>query len=151
MKEYYGTNSNRIKRRQKRRIKAKPENRKRSLQKYYNKNKEKCRRNLRDWRRKNPKKAKAQSNVRRHKVRKATPKWLSKKLFVKVVNFYERCPTKLTVDHIVPINGEKVSGLNVPWNLQYLTPSRNSSKGNRINLLEASEQYGKILKKVGLK
>jgi len=37
-----------------------------------------------------------------------------------------------TVDHIIPINGEKVSGLHIETNLQILTASDNIKKGNKF-------------------
>lgn len=56
------------------------------------------------------------------------PKWLQVE---DVLPFYAAAEKfGLTVDHVVPLNGEKVSGLHVPWNLQLLTRSENSRKRN---------------------
>lgn len=61
-------------------------------------------------------------------VKIATPPWVNKK---ELRDFYKKCPKGLTVDHIIPYKGENVCGLNVPWNLQYLTPLENSLKSNK--------------------
>lgn len=58
------------------------------------------------------------------------PPWVS---FEDILPIYEAAARAkyFAVDHIVPINGRKVSGLHVPWNLQLLTPGENSSKRNK--------------------
>lgn len=34
------------------------------------------------------------------------------------------------IDHVIPLNGEKISGLHVPQNLQILTQAENVAKSN---------------------
>ena len=62
----------------------------------------------------------------------ATPKWLTSTQLTDIKQVYTNCPSGYTVDHIIPLQNEIVSGLHVPWNLQYLTPSENSQKRNKI-------------------
>ena len=70
-----------------------------------------------------------------------TPKWLNEPDRNKIVEFYKDRDrlTKLTgiemhVDHMVPLQGKLVSGLNVPWNLQILTAFDNMSKRDRSDM-----------------
>lgn len=58
-----------------------------------------------------------------------TPKWANKS---EIEKFYLNCPAGYEVDHIIPFKGKTVSGLHVHNNLQYLTPSQNRVKGNRL-------------------
>lgn len=70
---------------------------------------------------------------RRKDVKEKTPPWVNLR---DVLVVYSKCPPGHHVDHIVPIrgliDGRPVSGLHVPWNLQYLPAAENLKKKNRI-------------------
>lgn len=75
--------------------------------------------------------------VYRAKKLKATPKWLTSDHLIEIENIYLKCKNKskeegidYEVDHIVPLQGENVSGLHVPWNLQIISKTENRKKGN---------------------
>jgi hypothetical protein len=70
---------------------------------------------------------------------KATPPWLTKEDHLLIESFYihaRDCEVvsgqKYHVDHIVPLQGENVCGLHVPWNLQVLPCDLNISKSNKF-------------------
>ena len=69
----------------------------------------------------------------------AEPKWLDIEMRKKITDIYKKCRwTSLetevshSVDHIIPLNGNGVCGLHVPWNLMIVTSSFNSTKSNNI-------------------
>lgn len=68
-----------------------------------------------------------------------TPSWLSveqkteiKEIYRKAQNLTLTTGISHHVDHIIPVNGENVSGLHVPWNLQILTSKENIKKSNKL-------------------
>ena len=50
----------------------------------------------------------------------------------KIKEIYQNRKKGYHVDHIIPLQGENVSGLHVENNLQYLTTKQNLSKGNKL-------------------
>jgi len=121
---------------------------------YYRENKEKWTISRERWKRENPEKYKESQKKwemdnagkknsytakRRSMKKMATPPWLSKDQLSEIREFYVVAKelqwlseAPLEVDHIIPLQGELVSGLHVPWNLQILPLPDNRSKSNRI-------------------
>lgn len=72
--------------------------------------------------------------------RHRSPKWLTKDQKQHIALFYVMARElttdtgiKHSVDHIVPLFGQTVCGLHVPWNLQVLTAADNSRKQNYLD------------------
>jgi hypothetical protein len=88
----------------------------------------------RRWTKENPDIKRAQGATRRSRQLRQTPAWV---MIDEIYEVYKNCPRDMHVDHIVPLRGltaegYRISGLHVPWNLQYLTPFDNVSKNNRM-------------------
>ena len=69
--------------------------------------------------------------TRRANIKRALPSWYSFDQ-KKVTEIYFNRPDKMDVDHIIPITSSLVCGLHVSWNMQYLSKSENSRKGNSL-------------------
>lgn len=76
--------------------------------------------------------------ARRAKKLKATPSWLTDEhradiaILYKVREFLSNYDNvEYHVDHIIPLRGDGVSGLHVPWNLRIITAKENLEKNNK--------------------
>lgn len=106
---------------------------------YYKKNKITILKKNGEWCKANKDKRVYYQAQREAKKLNAMPNWLTKHEKEQMKMIYKDCQliSQETgvlhhVDHIHPLQGEFSCGLHVPWNLQILTASENTSKGNRI-------------------
>lgn len=91
------------------------------------------------YRKANPGICRAIKAKRRAAKLQRTPRWLTPEDFLRIREIYESARAleietgiEYHVDHIYPLQGQKVSGLHVPGNLQILTAAENLAKHNRL-------------------
>jgi hypothetical protein len=91
------------------------------------------------WKAANQLQVLADNKVRRRKHRVATPPWLTRRQKSEIRQLYQIAITmtkttgeQYVVDHIVPLRGETVCGLHVPWNLRVITQEENLKKSNKL-------------------
>ena len=86
----------------------------------------------------------ARKYYRRKDVKDRTPQWVD---LNDILEIYANCPKGMVVDHIVPLKGKidgmPVTGLHVPWNLQYLSKAQNLKKNCRISMKELEPLFVK--------
>jgi hypothetical protein len=94
------------------------------------------------WKQANPAKVAAMDAKRRASVLQRTPKWLTSSELLRIECMYSlasmlnKHSVKLWhVDHIIPLQGKKVSGLHVYSNLRVMPSSENLAKSNRYDLI----------------
>jgi len=76
------------------------------------------------------------TSIARAKKLNKYPSWANKeeikKIYTRAVLMEKEDGVKYEVDHIIPLNGENVSGLHVHNNLQILTKNKNIAKANKF-------------------
>lgn len=113
---------------------------------YYTINCDKIKRTVKKYRLANQHKI-AELSARNRAIRKrATPDWLTQDQKEEMNNIYwqraaksEETGVEHHVDHIVPIKGNKICGLHVPWNLRVIPAEQNLRKRNKMEDIDASK------------
>ena len=76
------------------------------------------------------------SSLRRASIRAATPAWADldkiKEIYIEAARLTAETGIPHEVDHIIPLQGETVTGLHVHNNLQILTQEENRRKRNCV-------------------
>lgn len=104
---------------------------------YRAQNRENAKEASRKWRQEN--KGKATANARNYRAKKMqrTASWANEQLiaayYTEAKRLEELTGIKFHVDHIIPLQGELVSGLHVETNLQLLPAHENRDKSNSFD------------------
>ena len=106
-----------------------PERVKAIQKRYLDANTEKVKADHLEWARKNRQALAAKTTARECKKLQRTPPWAD---LTAIREFYKSCPEGHHVDHAVPLQAVKASGLHVLENLQYLPAAENISKRNKF-------------------
>ena len=87
----------------------------------------------------NPDLYRALVSVRKRRHRQATPRWITpeqkldiRKMYISAIELSRVTGERYVVDHIIPLSGENVCGLHVPWNLRVITQDENLKKSNKL-------------------
>jgi len=96
---------------------------------HYEQNKERLLKYRADYIKNHPWFNRAASARHRALILMRMPVWAN---ISEIKKIYDGCPDGMVVDHIIPLRGEEASGTHVPCNLQYLTPSLNGKKSNKL-------------------
>lgn len=138
-REHYNQNKEAKKLKSREWHKNNPEKAKAKGEKWRAANKDKLRELDRAYGQNNPDKICAKAAKRRSAKLQATPKWLIEEDFEKIRQIYKEAKRlekldgiKRHVDHIIPLQGENVSGFHMLENLQILTESENVRKSNKL-------------------
>ena len=107
----------------------------------YEADKEKSHARVKAWYEANRGKLNAKIAKRKAAKKHRTPGWLTKEDLGKIKEFYKEAQKRKEetgeewhVDHIIPLQGENISGLHVPDNLQVIRAKDNLSKANRYTI-----------------
>lgn len=91
------------------------------------------------WKKNNKEKNSADTQKKSKALKVATPTWLNS-IQKEWISFHyakarflsDKLKDPYVVDHVIPIQGELVRGLHVPWNLQVITMRENCRKSNKV-------------------
>ena len=139
VREWYLKNCELVKARAKAWAKSNPDKVREKASRYRLKNQDAHSAYNREWFKKNPDKRAAYEGKRRASIIQRTPKWLTSDDLWMIEQAYELAKIRTEmfgfewhVDHVIPLQGKRVSGLHVPQNLKVIEGSENCKKNARF-------------------